>query len=261
MAFGHWQIGLHIQQDSIASVALAHGRTGWALRRWWQIELPAGTVEHGQLRMPQHLLTALAPWRKSLPQNHRIRLAFPTGRTLQKRLPQPPLKLREKELTGWLSQTMARELEMAAKDLRFDYIEDALAPVYNVTAAQNKEVAELLALAKSLQLNVAAITPDACALQQLIPFLTPPAQCLIWQDDTQWLWATRSAWGRQSCEEVPSLPLLASRLGFSTEEIKLCADEHSGFDPWQAVAQRHPPLPVQGARFAIAIGLALGHHQ
>lgn len=258
MAFGHWQIGLHIQQDSIVSVALTPGRAGWTLRRWWQMELPVGTVENGQLRMPQHLLTTLAPWRKSLPQYHRVRLAFPAARTLQKRLAQPAMKLREKELSGWLSHAMARELEMAAKDLRFDYTEDRLAPVYQVTAAQHKEVAELLTLAKSLRLNVAAITPDACALQSLIPFLNPPAQCLVWQDNVQWLWASRTGWGRQSCEEVSSLTLLASRLGLAEGEVILCSDKSGGFDPWHAVAQRHPPLPAQGERFAIAIGLALG---
>ena len=260
MAFGHWQIGLHIQQDSVVGVALTPGRAGWSLRRWWQMELPTGTMDNGQLRVPQHLLTTLAPWRKTLPQRHSIRLAFPAARTLQKRVPQPAMKLRENELAHWLSHSLARELEMTAADLHFDYVEDTLSPTYSVTAAQHKEVAELLTLAKSLQLNVSAVTPDASALQQLIPFLKPPGRCLIWQDESQWLWATRAAWGRQSCEEVSSPLLLASRLGVSESEVVLCSDEESGFDPWQAVAQRHPPLPAQGARFAVAIGLALGHH-
>lgn len=258
MAFGHWQIGLHIQQDSIVSVALTQGRAGWALRRWWQMPLPAGTVENGQLRQPQRLLATLEPWRQSLPQRHRVRLAFPAARTLQKQVPQPAMKLREKELTQWLSHTMARELEMTAEDLRFDYTEDALAPAWSVTAAQHKEVAELLNLASSLRLNVAAVTPDACALQQLVPFLNPPARCLIWRDSTQWLWATRGAWGRQSVDETTSLSVLLSRLGLAEGEIAQCSDEQSGFDPWHAVAQRHPPLPAQGAEFAVAIGLALG---
>lgn len=258
MAFGLWQIGLHIQQDSVVSVALTHGRSGWALRRWWQMPLPCGTVENGQLRLPQHLLTVLAPWRQSLPQRHRVRLAFPAARTLQKQVPRPAMKLREKALTQWLSHNVARELEMAATDLRFDYVEDTLAPAYSVTAAQHKEVAELLSLAKSLRLNVAAVTPDACALQPLIPFLNPPARCLIWRDSTQWLWATREAWGRQPGDEKLSISNLAARLGLSEVDVAQCSDEQCDFDPWHAVAQRHPPLPVEGAGFAVAIGLALG---
>jgi pilus assembly protein HofM len=257
MAFGHWQIGLHIQQDSIVSVALTPGRAGWRLCRWWQLELPTGTVENGHLRMPQHLLTTLAPWRRALPQRHSVRLAFPAAKTLQKRVPQPAMRLRDSALTNWLSHTMARELAMAATDLRFDYSEDALSPAYHVTAAQHKDVAELLTLAKSLRLNLSAITPDASALQQFIPFLNPPAQCLVWQDDTQWLWATRTAWGRLSCDESVSFSQLAGRLGLPDEGVITCSDEMNAFDPWQAVAQRQPPLPMESAKFAVAIGLAL----
>lgn len=256
MAFGHWQIGLHIQQDSVISVALGAGRTGWALRRWWHIPLPKGTVENGQLHAPQQLHTALAPWRASLPQRHRVRLAFPAARTLQRKLPRPAIALRENELTSWVSQAMAREVEMAAADLRFDYTEDALEPAYCVTAAQHKDLAALLALAASLHLNLVAITPDACALQPFIPFLLPPASCLVWEDNWQWLWATRSGWGRRAREDIPTLSELAPHLGLRESDIAVCKED--GFDPWIAVAQRQPPLPTCSARFAVAIGLAMG---
>ena len=159
MAFGHWQIGLHIQQDSVFSVALTPARAGWALRRWWHIPLPLGTVENGQLKAPQQLLTTLLPWRKSLPQRHRVRLAFPAARTLQRKLPRPAMALRENELASWVSHAMARELEMAAAELRFDYTEDVLAQAYSVTAAQHKDVAEMLQLATSLHLNLTSLTP------------------------------------------------------------------------------------------------------
>ncbi|MGK9174252.1 DNA utilization protein HofM [Yokenella regensburgei] len=258
MAFGQWQIGLHIQQDSIVSVALTPGRAGWTLRRWWQIPLPAGTMDAGQLSLPQQLIKVLAPWRKSLPQRHRIRLAFPAARTLQKRVPRPAMTLRESELSHWLSHTVSRELAMSAGDLRFDYTEDTLATAYSVTAVQTKEIAELLNLTTALRLNVAAVTPDACALQQLIPFLSPPARCLLWREASQWLWATRGEWGRHACEASVPLSQVASRLGIAEEEVIQCADEKGGFDPWSAVTQRHPPLPSQGACFAVAIGLALG---
>lgn len=258
MAFGHWQIGLHIQQDSVFSVALTAGRAGWALRRWWHIPLPLGTVENGQLKAPQQLLTTLLPWRKSLPQRHRVRLAFPSARTLQRKLPRPAMALRENELASWVSHAMARELEMAAADLRFDYTDDSLEPAYSVTAAQHKDVATLLELAASLHLNLASLTPDACALQHLIPFLPPPARCLIWEDDAQWLWATRAGWGRRSREDLPAVDHLAASLGLESSDIALCTAAVSDFDPWDAIAQRQPPLPTNGIRFAVAIGLALG---
>jgi pilus assembly protein HofM len=66
------------------------------------------------------------------------------------------MALRESELASWVSHAMARELEMAAAALRFDYTEDALAQAYSVTAAQHKDVAEMLELATSLHLNLAS---------------------------------------------------------------------------------------------------------
>ena len=151
---------------------------------------------------------------------------------------------------------MARELDMESAALRFDYSEDALAPAYTVTAAQDKEISALLTLAKTLGVNVTAITPDACALQRLLPFLSPEQTCLVWRDDTQWLWATRNAWGRKSRAEIAHLHDLAAGLSLRSEEVALCADE--GFDPWRAVSIRQPPVPREGHAFAVALGLALG---
>ncbi len=79
------------------------------------------------------------------------------------------MSLGEREQTAWLSGTMARELDMDPDSLRFDYSEDSLSPAYNVTAAQSKELATL-PLAERLRVHVSAITPDASALQQFLPF-------------------------------------------------------------------------------------------
>ena len=49
MAFRNWRIGMHIQQDHIAIVALLHERSRWALRRWWNIRLMPGTVRQGMV--------------------------------------------------------------------------------------------------------------------------------------------------------------------------------------------------------------------
>lgn len=49
MAFRNWRLGMHIQQDSIAIVALLHERSHWALRRWWRIPLPPGLVRQGMV--------------------------------------------------------------------------------------------------------------------------------------------------------------------------------------------------------------------
>lgn len=257
MAFRHWQIGLHIQQDGIFIVALAAARGGQALRRWWHLPLPSGTIVQGRINAPESLLDVLRPWRQSLPQRHCVRLAFPAQQTLQKKLPRPAIALREEALTRWVSQAMARELEMAESDLSFDFTEDEPGKTYGVTAAQNKDVAVLLDMAQTLSLHLSSITPDASALQALLPWITPPARCLTWCDERQWLWATKESWGRRGREEADNADQLACVLGLPADEIVQCSNSPGGFDCWNAVPSRQPPLPQSGEHYAVALGLAI----
>lgn len=74
--------------------------------------------------------------------------------------------------------TMARELDMDPDLLRFDFQDDALSPAFNVTAVQSKEISALLTLAQTLNVRIAAVTPDACALQRLLPFI--PSGGNVW---------------------------------------------------------------------------------
>ena len=94
MAFRNWRIGMHIQQDSIAIVALLFERSHWALRRWWRIPLPPGLVRQGMVADVSALGSRLAAWRRELPVQHQINIAFPAARTLQKRVPYPQFALR-----------------------------------------------------------------------------------------------------------------------------------------------------------------------
>lgn len=260
MAFGHWQIGMHIQCDGVYCVALARDKSQYALRRWWHIPLGDAVIREGQISQPDALSAALRPWSKTIPRRHRIRLAFPAGRTLQKRLPRPAMQLRESQQARWVASTVARELEMASEDLRFDYTEDSLKSAFSVTAVQNRDIAVLLDLGHALNLHIAAITPDACALQRFVPLLIPPACGLVWGDEAQWLWATRQRWGRQPREHTPTVELLTPLVGVEAQHLLTCnvAGADRAFDPWSVIAQRQPPLPAHGDRFAIAIGLALG---
>lgn len=77
MAFRNWRIGMHIQQDSIAIVALLHERSHWALRRWWRIPLPPGLVRQGMVVDVSALGAQLSAWRRELPVQHQVSIAFP----------------------------------------------------------------------------------------------------------------------------------------------------------------------------------------
>ncbi|MES0266969.1 DNA utilization protein HofM [Citrobacter sedlakii] len=256
MAFKIWQIGLHIQQREALAVAVVRGASGWSLQRWWRIPLAQSTLQEGHMHDPEQLAAALHAWSRELPQRHQVHLSFPASRTRQKTFPRPSMSLREREQTAWLTGSLARELDMDPDALRFDYSEDALAPAFTVTAAQDKEVSTLLTLAQTLRIQVAAITPDACALQRLLPFLPPTQSCVAWRDETQWLWATRYAWGRKTVAEVASVDGLSASLSLMPDAVALCAKAQ--FEPWQAISVRQPPVPEEGHAFAVALGLALG---
>lgn len=258
MAFKCWQLGLHLQQDTVYIVALQHARCGWALKRWWQLPLPAANPTE---KADEALIAALMPWRRQLPRQHTVSIAFPANRTLQKRLPRAAMTLRESEQKQWVASAMSQQLEMTANTLCFDYHLAEPQQMWNVTAAQQHEVSRLQRLAHRLQLQIVAITPDACALQTLLPFLKVNDAVLTVPERNQWLWASREAWGHITHDEAPSLSRLGEKLGVEPHQLVCCTTEANmgtRFDPWSAITQKQPPLPVNDAEFAVAIALAMG---
>lgn len=254
MVFRHWQVGLHIQQDKVVIVALQRSKSHWRLCRWWDVPLEVNAVDNGQNMQPSTLVSALRDWRKELPRQHDVYLSFPAERTLQKTLPEPAMVLRESLQAQWITSAMGQALEMPPDALCVDYIEDKMQRRYQVTAAQHQDIMQLRRVAEQLHLHVAAIVPDACALQCFLPWLREPVCGLAWSDTEQWLWATEQGWGRCIRHDAPALSQLALRLGMPEEQMTSCCH----FDPWQVVARRQPPLPDVSETFAIAIGLALG---
>ncbi|ASV57276.1 Type IV pilus biogenesis protein PilM [Lelliottia jeotgali] len=256
MAFKTWRTGVHIQQDRVLAASLTQERTGWRLRRWWQIPVAAGVIRDGQIIQPQQLVAALKEWSQALPHHHRLFIAFPAARTLQKTLPCPALTLRDSEQASWIASAMSRELEMPPDALCFDYTQDTFSRSFQVTAAQNKEVAALLTLAESLRLHVAAITPDASALANFLPLLDPPAQCVAWRDGQHWLWAMRHQWGRKTADEAKSVADLGALLALNPDDIALFGVEQR--DPFSVISHCQPPLPECGMEFTVALALAMG---
>jgi pilus assembly protein HofM len=253
MAFKTWQTGVHIQQDKVLIVSLVRERSAWGLRRWWAIPLAEGIIRDGKICQPEQLVDVLRGWRRTLPHYHRLFLSFPAARTLQRTLPRPAIALRDSEQVTWLGAALSRELEMPAEALCFDYAQDTFSNTFHVTAAQNKEIDALLALAKTLGLRLAAITPDAGALANLLPTVAP-AYCVAWRDEHQWLWAMRHQWGRRLTTEAESLAELAALLALAPDDIVQFDTDR---DPWQTLGHCQPPLPEGGADYTVALALAM----
>ncbi|WP_230353493.1 DNA utilization protein HofM [Lelliottia sp. WAP21] len=256
MTFKTWRTGVHLQQDKVLAVSLTKEKSGWRLRRWWRIPLSPGIIQDGVIINLAQLETVLSPWSQMLPRQHRLFLAFPASRTLQKQFPGPATQLRESEQATWMVSALARELEMAPEKLCFDYTQDTFSRSCHVTAAQHNDVSALLTLAERLRLRLTAITPDASALANLLPFALAPAQCVAWQDETHWLWAMRHQWGRKMIAEAVSVNDLAAQLALHPEDIVHFT--LNGPDPFSCVALSQPPLPTCGVDFTVALALAMG---
>lgn len=261
MAFRNWRIGMHIQQDKIAIVALRFERSRWALCRWWHIALAPGIVRNGQVADGMALAERLLGWRRELPLQHQVSIAFPASRTLQKRVPSPQLSLRESEQAMWAASAMAQQLEMPVSSLCVDYSASPDASEWRVTAAQLLDIDALRQLAARLKLRVSAIVPDASALSAFFPWLPAELSGLAWHDEMHWIWALPDSWGSCPRAEVAAFSQLSERL--NARQLGLCstrpADE-CRFDPWSVIHRLQPPLPSCGDSFAVALGLALGVH-
>ncbi|MDF7679775.1 pilus assembly protein [Enterobacteriaceae bacterium ESL0689] len=259
MAFLNWRIGMHIQHDAIVLVALRYTRARWQLCRWWQITLMPGIVDQGVVIDAIALARQLQDWRRELPWQHQVSVAFPANRTLQKRVPCPQQILNDSEQARWITGVMSQQLEMPASALCVDYCAVAQNKEWQVTAAQQSDIDKLRQLAASLKLRMVAIVPDANALSPFLSRLPEGSQGLAWRGDRHWLWATQDEWGSISCTDVPLFSQLASRI--AVNPLCLCADPPTDdrcFNPWSVIHHLYPPLPDDGNRFAIALGLALG---
>ncbi|WP_174510126.1 pilus assembly protein [Klebsiella oxytoca] len=259
MAFSNWRIGMHIQQDEIVLVALRYARSRWALCRWWRIPLTPDTVRHGMVVDVVGLAQQLRNWRRELPLQHQVSIAFPASRTLQKRLPRTQLSLSESERAQWITSVMAQQLEMPVASLCIDYSAAPALTEWRVTAAQRLEIDLLRQLAVRLKLRVAEIVPDASALSAYFPWLPSGSHGLGWRHGQNWLWATQEGWGCSPCTETASFTQLARQI--NAESLQHCAagsGDEPCFDPWSVIHRLQPPLPEGGDGFAVAIGLALG---
>ncbi|WMI90754.1 DNA utilization protein HofM [Escherichia coli] len=253
MAFKIWQIGLHLQQQEAVAVAIVRGAKECFLQRWWRLPLENDIIKGGRVVGGPRPGKRLFPGGRGPPRGPPLLCGLPPPPPPPGGPPPPPVSP-----GGGGPPPGCRagpRLDMDPRPPPF-YSEDSLSPAYNVTAAQSKELATLLTLAERLRVHVSAITPDASALQRFLPFLPSHQQCLAWRDNEQWLWATRYRWGRKLAVGMTSAKELAAALSVDPESVAICGE--GGFDPWEAVSVRQPPLPPSGGDFAIALGLALG---
>ncbi len=268
MMFPGWRIGLDIQAEGVRAAAVQWHRQGWQLRHWWFLPLPEQGLADGMLPEPGTLCETLSTWRKEIPIRHHLRVGFPVQRTLQRQVPAPDSRLRESAQEKYIAGATARQLQMPASQICYDY-PDCGEPL-NVTAARQQDLKTLLESLANAKLFPECITPGDKALSAL-PAACYPADCrfLAHEEERYWLWASvlepgRSGWLDK--RQVTDFAALCLQLGVSAGEVAISRANGAGAMPadakilnaWQPIIRHQPPLPVHSGLYTIALGLALG---
>lgn len=268
MIFSGWKIGLDIQTEGVRAVAVQKHRRGWQLRQWWSLPYPSMVFIDDILSQPAVLLEVLDGWRKQLPRRFQLSVSFPAERTFQQNIPIPDKNLSEAVRENYVGYTTARQLQLPASQLCYDYLEqlDAL----RVTACRQSDLDTLLSSLSSVQLYPDTVTPGDKVLHALPAVCNPQAcQYRVHEESDYWLWAScnhiiSSGWQDKRqysdltalCQWLQSVP---EHIAFSTA----CPRDNTPIpvqelDAWQLVTRLYPPLPQTKGRYTIALGLAFG---
>lgn len=263
MTFNSWRIGLDIQDNGVYCVALASGRHGWQMRGWWNFPALA-TPAVSLWAKPESIVPLLSAWRRLLPYQHFLTVSFPALHTVQRQLVSPQFSLNEPQREAYIALNIARELQLTADALRLDYRQVEGSPAhFEVTAARRALLDPMVKALGKLRLSPDALTPDACALQALLPCAgVLGCQAVVQFQNDVWLWATVQGWGAWPLAELAEASEVSEALGLPESQVAFIGGmkntQSPCFDPWQVVARRHPPMPEEGSCFGVALALALG---
>ncbi len=246
-----WKIGLDIQEDGVRAVALVSRQGRWELRKWWVFPFPQATTPYLSPAFEACLADSLSQWVPTLPIGFELRVSFPASRTLQRTLPVPP-GISGTQQYQWLQNTLSRDFPDLDGPLRLDYLGD------RVTAVRATEVDKLHHLLASQRLKPITVSPDACALLGLLPFLSEKVGYVLHRVPAGWLWAGDGEWGALP-SAINDPTEIARDLAFMKGDwgASRAINGSRSVDPWQAVSRRYPPLPPEGGQFAVALGLAI----
>lgn len=257
MVFSSWQIGLDIQCDGARAVALSLDRRGACLRRWWYFPHSVSQAT-GPLSLPD----TMADWHRQLPLGARLRVSFAGLRLLQQSVAAEPEPLNEAQRALYLAATVSKQLRMSAAELSLDYRVQPSGH-YTVSAARREEIDALSVALRRYRLTPQAIAPAASALQGFLPFITAQGHnAVIYQAADRWLWASAESWGVLSTTEAATASALCLHIHGQASRAVVCQQAFADatvpyFDPWRALVRVQPPLPDDGDRYAVALGLAL----
>lgn len=265
-----WHIGIDLCQTTIQLVAARQNRKQWHLCECWQHPIPNEISNQSENEKRAILLDILVQWRRKLPKNCQVSIAFPSLRTIKQQIALPEqLTLQQPEL-GWYLQAQAKKLfPLNAEELIVDY------RVINHSAYLNgvrrSEILFWRELFKNSGFVLIAIDVAPCVLRYLARIAgLPDESWLVHYRQGEWLWSgpvsQPATYNQIQDSDIATLtqllPLLTENNTPHQYPVYYIGDHHQpqAEHSWNLLQafQRHPmKIPHQLGDYVIAAGLAL----
>lgn len=264
---GKWQVGLHLQSDYLTAIAVQRRRGRWHLKRWWSfsVDFPLDDFAEDAADVAQ-LTTHLTCLARDLPSHYSLRVSYPPRFVSHYSLPLPPTALAPPQLNRYVAQAMTKRFSQT-KALHWDHrlvLGEQMA--IDVTLTRKKLFADYCYLFHQAKLRIEVLEVTPAGLQVLLRGFDNC--CLLFQDNDFWYWAAHGVgqwrYGWRDRQQFSSLTEVIASLEqpyqryFSTNNI--LENDRPKCEPFCLLSlldNYYPPLPVELARFSIALGLAL----
>lgn len=267
-----WNIGIDLFQTTIRLVAAKQTRKRWYLCECWQQNIPneiSGQSENDKRDILQEILIQ---WRRKLPKNCHVSIAFSSLRTLKQQVPLPEqVTLKQPEL-GWYLQTRAEKLfPLNSEELVIDY--RVINNCAYLNGVRKSEIIFWQNLLHESGFLLAAIDVAPCVLRYIARHAgIPDESWLLHYRQGEWLWSGTvsqpASYNQIQENERSTLSQMISQLQEENTALKLpfyyIGDHHQAqtIQSWnllQAFHHHTAKIPHQLGEFVIAAGLALRH--
>lgn len=267
-----WNIGIDLCQTTIQLVAAKKSRKRWYLCECWQQNIQNEIASQSENNKHAILLKILKQWRRKLPKNCQVSIAFSSLRTLKQQFVLPTqLPLQQPELSWYLHTRAEKLFPLNSEEMVIDYrIMDNHAYLNGVRKTEITFWQDLLHKSDFL---LTAIDVAPCVLRYIARYAgLPDESWLVHYRQGEWLWAgpvSQPANYNQIQEgEITSLSQLIPLLSEENAPLKIplyyISDRHEpqALHSWhllQAFHNHTVKIPHQLGDFVVAAGLALRH--
>ncbi|EMH4150378.1 pilus assembly protein PilM [Providencia stuartii] len=265
-----WNIGIDLCQASIQLVATKQNRKRRYLCECWQHNIPNEITSQSEHDRYEMLLKILIQWRRKLPKNCQVSMAFSALRTLKQQVTLPEqVTLKQPEL-GWYLQSCAEKLfPLSSEDLVIDYrVIDNRAYLNGV---RKSEIVFWQNLLHDSGFLLTAIDVAPCVLRYIARYAgLPDESWLIHYRQGEWLWtgpvSQPATYNQIQENDITTLPQIIALLNENNGPLKLplyyIGDHHKSqaVHSWSVLQAFHNHtvrLPHQLGDFVVATGLAL----